>query len=122
MSQQRPRDLHPAGHFGGRVARLRVPANGVQGGQIGGVPYWDGGYLGNPALSPLLDCADDLLLVLVNAFHRDAMPPRTAPAIMDRLNEITFNAPSVLEINAIRGDQPDYSAGWPRPVYLTRAL
>ncbi len=24
---------------------------------IGGVPYWDGGYIGNPALSPLLDVA-----------------------------------------------------------------
>ena len=68
---------------------------------IGGVPYWDGGYLGNPALSPLLDYAQDLLLVLVNPFHRDAMPPRTAPGILDRLNEITFNASVVLEINAI---------------------
>ena len=69
--------------------------------EIGGVPYWDGGYLGNPALTPLLDCADDLMLVLVNAFHRDGMPPRTAPAILDRLNEITFNASVVLEVNAI---------------------
>jgi NTE family protein len=68
---------------------------------IGGVPYWDGGYLGNPSLSPLLDHAQDLLLVLVNAFHRDGMPPHSAPAIMDRLNEITFNASVVLEINAI---------------------
>ncbi|PPQ39508.1 patatin-like phospholipase family protein [Rhodopila globiformis] len=68
---------------------------------IGGVPYWDGGYLGNPSLSPLLDHAQDLLLVLVNPFHRDGMPPRSAPAIMDRLNEITFNASVVLEVNAI---------------------
>ena len=68
---------------------------------IGGVPYWDGGYLGNPALSPLLDHAQDLLLVLVNAFHRDAMPPRSASGILDRLNEITFNASVVLELNAI---------------------
>jgi NTE family protein len=68
---------------------------------IRGVPYWDGGYLGNPSLTPLLDHAQDLLLVLVNAFHRDAMPPHSAPAIMDRLNEITFNASVVLEVNAI---------------------
>jgi NTE family protein len=68
---------------------------------IDGVPYWDGGYLGNPSLSPLLDHAQDLLLILVNAFHRDAMPPHSAPAILDRLNEITFNASVVLEINAI---------------------
>jgi NTE family protein len=68
---------------------------------IDGVPYWDGGYLGNPSLTPLLDHAQDLLLVLVNAFHRAGMPPHTAPAIMDRLNEITFNASVVLEVNAI---------------------
>jgi NTE family protein len=68
---------------------------------IGGVPYWDGGYLGNPSLAPLLDFAQDLLLVLVNPFHRDNMPPITAPGILDRLNEITFNASVVLEVNAI---------------------
>lgn len=68
---------------------------------IGGVPYWDGGYVGNPALSPLLEHAQDLVLVLVNAFHRDGMPPRSAPAILDRLNEITFNTSIVLELNAI---------------------
>ena len=68
---------------------------------IGGVPYWDGGYLGNPPLAPLLDHAQDLMLVLVNAFHRDGMPPHSARAIMDRLNEVTFNASVVLEINAI---------------------
>ena len=68
---------------------------------IDGVPYWDGGYLGNPPLSPLLDHAQDLVLVLVNAFHRDGMPPHSAPAILDRLNEVTFNASVVLEVNAI---------------------
>ena len=68
---------------------------------ISGVPYWDGGYLGNPSLAPLLDFAQDLLLVLVNPFHRDNMPPVTAPGILDRLNEITFNASVVLEVNAI---------------------
>jgi NTE family protein len=68
---------------------------------IGGVPYWDGGYLGNPPLSPLLDHTQDLVLVLVNPFHRGGMPPHSAPAILDRLNEITFNASVVLEVNAI---------------------
>jgi len=68
---------------------------------IGGVPYWDGGYLGNPPLAPLLDHAQDLVLVLVNPFHRDGMPPHSAPAILDRLNEVTFNASVVLEVNAI---------------------
>ncbi len=68
---------------------------------VDGVPYWDGGYLGNPPLSPLLEHAQDLVLVLVNPFRRDGMPPHSAPAILDRLNEITFNASVVLEVNAI---------------------
>jgi NTE family protein len=86
------------------AASLRASAclpTGFKAVTIDGVPYWDGGYLGNPSLTPLLDHAQDLLLVLVNAFHRDGMPPHTAPAIMDRLNEITFNASVVLEVNAI---------------------
>jgi len=68
---------------------------------IDGAPYWDGGYLGNPALTPLLDVADDILLVMVNALNRTDMPPRSARAILERLNEIGFNASVVLELNAI---------------------
>ena len=69
--------------------------------EIEGVPYWDGGYLGNPALNPLLSCADDLLLVLVNPLNEPGAPPRGARAILDRLNAISFNASVVLELNSI---------------------
>jgi NTE family protein len=70
--------------------------------QIGADYFWDGGYLGNPALEPLLNEADDLLLVLVNPLTRkDGIPPRSARAILDRLNQITFNASVVLEMNGI---------------------
>ncbi len=68
---------------------------------IDGTAYWDGGYLGNPALSPLIDHAQDLLLVLVNPVRRTDAPPRSARAILNRLNEVTFNASVVLEVNAI---------------------
>lgn len=68
---------------------------------IAGIPYWDGGYLGNPALTPLIGQADDIVMVLINPMHRDQMPPRSAPEIIDRINELTFNAALVLEINAI---------------------
>ena len=36
--------------------------------EIDGVPYWDGGYLGNPPLYPLHRCAQtrDILLVQIN--------------------------------------------------------
>ncbi|MDT7952472.1 MAG: patatin-like phospholipase family protein [Acetobacteraceae bacterium] len=70
--------------------------------QIGGVDYWDGGYLGNPALDPLLDHADDLFVILANPLDRAAgVPPTGARDILDRLNEITFNASVVLEMNGI---------------------
>ena len=69
--------------------------------RIGREFYWDGGYMGNPALNPLVDITKDLLLVLVNPFYRRDVPPITSRAILDRLNEITFNASVVLEVNAI---------------------
>lgn len=68
--------------------------------EIGSELYWDGGYIGNPALNPLLDVAPDLLLVLVNPFVYNGRPT-TARQILDRLNQITFNASLVLEVNAI---------------------
>jgi NTE family protein len=69
--------------------------------EIGGQFYWDGGYLGNPSLNPLLDLAKDLLLVLVNPFRYNEKPPYSARQVMDRLNQITFNASVVLDVNAI---------------------
>ena len=70
--------------------------------QIEGETYWDGGYLGNPALEPLLDHADDLFVILANPLERKTgMPPKGPRAILDRLNEITFNASLVLEMNGI---------------------
>ena len=68
---------------------------------IDGVPLWDGGYLGNPPLAPLIAHAQDLILILANPFVRRDMPPKNARGILDRLNEIGFNASVVLEINAI---------------------
>ncbi|MCR6631052.1 MAG: patatin-like phospholipase family protein [Magnetospirillum sp.] len=72
---------------------------------IAGSTYWDGGYMGNPPLTPLVDClrkaeCGDLLLVTLNPLHREGVP-RGARQIMDRLNEITFSASLVHEVNAI---------------------
>jgi NTE family protein len=76
--------------------------------QIGKGFYWEGGYMGNPALAPLVrhardkDSARDIVMVTVNPFRRtDLMPPQSASEIQDRLNEITFNSALVLEINGI---------------------
>lgn len=70
--------------------------------EIEGEPYWDGGYLTNPPLWPLTgtDTPDDVLLVTLNPMTRDETP-RSAADIMDRLNEIVFNAPLVAELRAI---------------------
>ncbi len=69
---------------------------------IDGVPYWDGGYSGNPALWPLIyeTPANDVLLVRINPLQREATP-QTAIEIADRLNEITFNANLLGEMRAI---------------------
>jgi len=70
--------------------------------EIDGEPYWDGGYLTNPPLWPLTgeDTPDDVLLVTLNPLARDETP-RSAGDIVDRLNEIVFNAPLVAELRAI---------------------
>ncbi len=70
--------------------------------EIDGVPYWDGGYLGNPPLYPLHQGAEtrDVLLVQINPVERRETP-RTPQEIQDRLNEITFNANLLRELRAI---------------------
>lgn len=70
--------------------------------EIEGEPYWDGGYLANPPLWPLFyeNTPDDVLLITLNAFER-ADTPRSAGDIMDRLNEVVFNAPLVAELRAV---------------------
>jgi NTE family protein len=70
--------------------------------EIDGDAYWDGGYMGNPVLYPLVaeTEARDLVLVQVNPILREDVP-RTGPAILNRLNEITFNASLIKEVRAI---------------------
>lgn len=70
--------------------------------EIDGEAYWDGGYMGNPALFPLIDECDarDLVLIQINPLNRPEVP-RTARDIQNRLNEITFNAALIKELRAI---------------------
>jgi NTE family protein len=70
--------------------------------EINGVPYWDGGYMANPALFPLFceTTTDDILLVQINPLQR-RQTPRTARDIHDRLNEITFNSNLLRELRAV---------------------
>jgi NTE family protein len=70
--------------------------------EIDGVPYWDGGYLGNPSSFPLFrtTTTEDVLLVQINPLERHATPTSNQQ-IMARLNEITFNSPLMGELCAI---------------------
>ncbi|MGV0715247.1 patatin-like phospholipase family protein [Mycolicibacterium sp. XJ662] len=70
--------------------------------EIDGVPYWDGGYMGNPALFPLYyeTGVDDIVLVQINPIER-RQTPRTAREIHGRLTEITFNGNLLRELRAV---------------------
>jgi NTE family protein len=61
--------------------------------EIDGEPYWDGGYLANPALWPLFyaDTLDDILLLPLNPFAREEAP-RAAGEIMDRYRALLMHA------------------------------
>ncbi|HYI84309.1 MAG TPA: patatin-like phospholipase family protein [Acetobacteraceae bacterium] len=70
--------------------------------EIGGEAYWDGGYAGNPTITPLVrECeSSDTILVQVNPVERPDTP-RTARAILDRVNEVAFNAALLKELRMI---------------------
>jgi NTE family protein len=70
--------------------------------EIDGEPYWDGGYMGNPALFPLFyaDGPDDIVLVQVSPFERRQLPT-TVEDIDNRVDEITFNGSLLRELRAI---------------------
>jgi NTE family protein len=70
--------------------------------EIDGEHYWDGGYMGNPPLYPLIyhtDCRDVLIIQL----NPIAIPevPKTAQAILDRINTLSFNSSLMREIRVI---------------------
>ena len=70
--------------------------------EIDGEPYWDGGYAGNPTLTPLVRESDahDTILVQINPRER-LESPRTANEILNRINEISFNSPLMKELRMI---------------------
>ncbi len=70
--------------------------------EIDGVPYWDGGYLGNPPIFPFFHttATEDVLIVQLNPLERK-MTPTTSREIVNRLNEITFKSSLLSEYRAI---------------------
>jgi NTE family protein len=67
--------------------------------EIGGESYWDGGYSGNPTITPLVrECrSKDTILVQINPVERPETP-RSARDILNRLNEVSFNAVLLKEL------------------------
>jgi NTE family protein len=75
---------------------------GFQAIEIDGEHYWDGGYMGNPAIFPLIynGHSKDVIIVHVNPLERVDLPT-TAPQILNRINEISFNSSLLRELRAI---------------------
>jgi len=67
--------------------------------EIDGEAYWDGGYAGNPTITPLIrECSSsDTILVQVNPLERPGTP-RSARDIINRVNEVSFNATLLKEL------------------------
>jgi NTE family protein len=67
--------------------------------EIDGESYWDGGYSGNPTMTPLVrECrSQDTILVQINPIERKETP-RSARAILNRLNEVAFNSVLLKEL------------------------
>lgn len=70
--------------------------------EIDGEAYWDGGFMGNPAIFPLIyeGASDDVIVIHINPLSRETVP-NNAPEIFDRMNEISFNASLMREMRAI---------------------
>jgi NTE family protein len=70
--------------------------------EINGEYYWDGGYMGNPPISPLITNTNirDIVLVKINSININSVPT-TARDIADRVNEISFNSSLINEMKLI---------------------
>lgn len=70
--------------------------------EINGEAYWDGGFMGNPPIFPLIDETDarNIMIIQVNPLVREDIPT-TPYEIQNRVNEITFNASLHKEMRSI---------------------
>ncbi|MEP3439748.1 MAG: patatin-like phospholipase family protein [Hoeflea sp.] len=89
--------------------------------EIDGEHYWDGGYVGNPALFPFFyNCESrDVMIVHINPMERDEVP-KTAPDILNRINEISFNSSLIDELRAINFVTHLIERNWLKDEYKDR--
>lgn len=71
--------------------------------EIDGEAYWDGGFMGNPPIFPLIDDTEteDILLIQINPINIPNIP-KSAGEIRDRINTISFNASLMHEMRRIK--------------------
>jgi NTE family protein len=71
--------------------------------EIDGAHYWDGGYMGNPPIFPLIyNCtSQDVLIVQLNPINIPRVP-QTTQEILDRINTLSFNSSLMREMRAIQ--------------------
>jgi NTE family protein len=89
--------------------------------RVGDEFYWDGGYTADPAIWPFFyeSQCDDTLLIMVNPLHRETLP-KTSEDIIDRLNEISFNASLQGELRAVSFVQRMHEQGWLKPEFAKK--
>jgi len=70
--------------------------------EIDGEHYWDGGYMGNPPIFPLINDTEtsDILLIQINPIKIHELP-RTADEIRDRINTLSFNTSLMHEMRRV---------------------
>jgi NTE family protein len=70
--------------------------------EIDGEHYWDGGFMGNPALFPIIYACEarDIVLVRLTPTERPENP-MTPPAILSRMQEVTFNSSVMREMRVV---------------------
>jgi NTE family protein len=70
--------------------------------RIGDEYFWDGGFMGNPPIFPVIyntDC-EDVLIVQINPTAITRLP-QTPQEIADRINTLSFNSSLQRELQAI---------------------
>jgi NTE family protein len=70
--------------------------------EFDGEKYWDGGYMANPAIAPLIhNCVSkDVLIIQINPMNRPDVPT-SAREILNRINEVSFNSTLAREMSGI---------------------
>lgn len=89
---------------------------------LDGEPYWDGGYASNPPLRALIEAGapPDILLVRTSPIERPEAPPTDAAGLLERTNELTFNAALLHELRSLAFAQRVLADAPPIPGVLSR--